>query len=96
MKKIFSVTITYFNDIKGEWVTAPLSEVPDELTNPSATVADIAAMHEEMRAELKASYHKYDALEEEEYSELEELRQKEFLREKKAAEIEKAYQQRYA
>lgn len=89
----FTATITYFNDFKGEWVTVPLSEAPDELTNPSATVADIATMHEEMRAELKASYHAYDAVDEEEYQE---WYSKQQAAAQKAAEIEEAYRQRYA
>lgn len=89
----FTVTVTYYNDCKGEWVTVPLSEAPDELINPSATVTDIAKMHAEMRAELKSSYDAYDDMDEMEYqewySEQQEVAQK-------AAEIEMAYKQRYA
>lgn len=77
-------------------MTVPLSEAPDELTNPSATVSDIATMHEEMRAALKESYHAYDAMEEEEFEEMDDLREKEWSAQKKAAEIEEAYRQRYA
>lgn len=93
MKKNFTATITYFDDFKEGWVTVPLCEAPDELTNPSATLADIANMHAEMRAELKASYHAYDAVEEEE---LQEWSSKQQMAAKKAAEIEMAYEQRYA
>lgn len=95
MKK-FTATITYFDDFEGEWVTVPLSQAPDELTNPSATVLDIAAMHAEMRAKREEWEHRYDALEEEEYEEMYELQEKELAAQKKAAEIEEAYQQRYA
>ena len=93
MKKNFTVTITYYNDYEGEWVTVPLSEAPDELINPSATAADIANMHAEMRASLKELYDSFDDMEEEEYqggySEQQAAAQK-------AAEIELAYKQRYA
>ena len=93
MKNKFAVTITYFNDYKGEWVTVPLSEAPDELINPSATVADIAKMHAEMRAELKSLYDAYDDMEEREYQEWYSEQQ---AAAQKAAEIEMAYKQRYA
>lgn len=89
----FTVTITYFNDYEGEWVTVPLSEAPDELINPSATVADVAKMHAEMRASLKALYDAYDDMEEIEYQEWYSEQQS---AEQKAAEIELAYKQRYA
>lgn len=89
----FAVTITYFNDYKGEWVTVPLSEAPDELINPSATVADIAEMHAEMCARLQALYDAYDDLEQTEYQEWY-FKQQEAAQ--KAAEIERAYEQRYA
>lgn len=93
MENKFSVTITYFNDYEGEWVTVPLSEAPDELINPSATVADVAKMHDEMRADLKALYDAYDDMEETEYQEWCSEQQS---AEQKAAEIELAYKQRYA
>ena len=93
MEKNFTVTITYFNDYEGEWVTVPLSEAPDELINPSATVDDIANMHAEMRADLKALYDAYDDMEETEYQEWYSEQQS---AEQKAAEIELAYKQRYA
>ena len=89
----FTVTITYFNDYEGEWVTVPLSEAPDELINPSATVEDIEKMHAEMRADLKALYDAYDDMEDEEYQEWYSEQQ---TAAQKAAEIEMAYKQRYA
>lgn len=89
----FTVTITYFNDYEGEWVTVPLSEAPDELINPSATAADISNMHAEMRASLKELYDSFDDMEEEEYQEWYSEQQ---AAEQKAAEIELAYKQRYA
>lgn len=89
----FAVTITYYNDFKEEWVTVPLSEAPDELINPSATVADIAKMHAEMRASLKALYDAYEDMEEREYQEWYSEQQ---VAAQKAAEIEMAYKQRYA
>lgn len=92
-EKNFTITITYFDDFKGEWVTVPLSEAPDELINPSATVADIANMHAEMRADLKSLYDSYDDMEETEYQEWYSEQQS---AEQKAAEIELAYKQRYA
>lgn len=85
----FAVTITYFNDYKGEWVTVPLSEAPDELINPSATVADIAEMHAEMCARLQALYDADQTEYQEWYFKQQEAAQK-------AAEIERAYEQRYA
>ena len=93
MKKNFTVTITYYNDFKGELVTVPLSEAPDELINPSATVADIANMHAEMRASLKELYDSFDDMEEEEYQEWYSEQQ---AAAQKSAEIEMAYKQRYA
>ena len=92
-EKIFTVTITYFNDYEGELVTVPLSEAPDELINPSATAEDIANMHAEMRASLKELYDSFDDMEEEEYQEWYSEQQS---AEQKAAEIELAYKQRYA
>lgn len=92
-EKNCTVTITYFNDYKGEWVTVPLSEAPDELINPSATVADIAKMHAEMRASLKALYDAYEEMEGIEYQEWYSEQQ---AAAQKAAEIEMAYKQRYA
>ena len=89
----FTVTITYFNDYEGEWVTVPLSEAPDELINPSATAEDIANMHAEMRASLKALYDAFEEMEETEYQEWYSEQQS---AEQKAAEIELAYKQRYA
>lgn len=93
MEKNFTVTITYFNDYEGEWVTVPLSEAPDELINPSATAEDIANMHAEMRASLKALYDAFEEMEETEYQEWYSEQQS---AEQKAAEIELAYKQRYA
>lgn len=92
-EKNFTITITYFDDFKGEWVTVPLSEAPDELINPSATVADIANMHAEMRASLKELYDAFEEMEETEYQEWYSEQQS---AEQKAAEIEMAYKQRYA
>ena len=89
----FTVTITYFNDYEGEWVTVPLSEAPDELINPSATAEDIANMHAEMRASLKELYDSFDDMEEEEYQEWYSEQQ---AAAQKSAEIERAYKQRYA
>ena len=89
----FTVTITYFNDYEGEWVTVPLSEAPDELINPSATAEDIENMHAEMRASLKALYDAFEEMEETEYQEWYSEQQS---AEQKAAEIELAYKQRYA
>ena len=89
----FTVTITYFNDYEGEWVTVPLSEAPDELINPSATAADIANMHAEMRASLKELYDSFDEMEETEYQEW--YSEQQAAAQKDAA-IEMAYKQRYA
>lgn len=92
-EKKFTITITYFDDFKGEWVTVPLSEAPDELINPSATAEDIANMHAEMRASLKELYDSFEEMEETEYQEWYSEQQAEA---QKSAEIERAYKQRYA
>ena len=50
MKKA-SITITWYNDYKREWLTVPVWESPEELLDPQATTADLRAMHAQMRKE---------------------------------------------
>ena len=48
MKKA-TVTMTYYNDYKREWLTVPVWEAPEELLDPQATTADLRKMHADLQ-----------------------------------------------
>lgn len=44
-----TVTITYYNDYKREWMTVPVWEAPEELLDPQATPEDLRKMHADLQ-----------------------------------------------